>query len=534
MHISGDDNCLADWMSRSRKEEEEVLPNYALVPQVYHLVHQPFIEYSLPNGKRMATAALEEEKDLPNGTLDWYDGCAFGRTAQKLFVPSPFRMTFLMWFHASRIGGHQGVRRTLMRMKKYVWWPYMQRDIEDFIRSCPICNALKTVPVKGEKGALSKPQLFQMVCMDAVGPREIYRRPWWIIVIIDHYSRYGLAQAVQKFTTVEAQDFLNRRWVAAFGAPRAVLTDRGAQFTAETFRNFVTKDLGARLLYASIEYPQGNGINESSHRIMEHMVKSYPLLSTGQFQDVVNECMLIYNATPHVKIGDTPSSLVFGCDVLLPGMQDLSPILDEEVRLRRIREYRMAPLLEEVLNSALEDSEKQQSQETTESQDFIVGDIVTYRLSESERTKIGHATGAKKYSAGRSFPCRVIEVHSGALKLKHLWLHMPDRDAPKAECKRLVRFIPDLMRDQAQHLFPTAPWLFEGEGKVKTKQSKRPSIDGLTWEELQKCIEEDTKKSRARKRVRIVEEPTAKKSTDVQAPLPSQREDEVSRPEGSD
>ena len=338
--------------------------------------------------------------------------------------------------------------------------------------------------------------------MDAIGPRKVDGFDWWIIIVIDHYSRYGLAQAVRSFTSAAARDFLARRWIASFGVPHAVLTDQGRQFVGEPFRSFVTEELKAQLFYASAEYPQGNGINESCHRILEHMIKTSFIHGFDLFEDVVNDCMLLYNLSPHSQIGDTPASLVFGFDLHLPGLESFENVSSEDVRLSKLREYRLRPLLEKILTDSVDDSQLRNQKLQDGAIDFVVGDIVTYRLNESEARKIGHVSGVKKYQAVRSFPCRVLEVGNNFLQLRHLWVRFPDRRAPKAECKRLMRFIPDLMREQAQRLFPTAPWVIEGEDGSARRRLRRPSIEGLTWGELQDRFDSKDDPSARKKRRR--------------------------------
>jgi hypothetical protein len=457
-HVSGASNALADWMSRSIEEEPAVLPDYAFVPEVYHLVHSAMDDYRLPTADEMAAAAKEEERALQPGTLDWYEGHAYSRIARRLFVPSPFRRTFLLWFHASRFGGHQGVRRTVLRLRRFVWWPGIQRDVEDFIRSCPICNALKPVPVRGQHSVLSKPTLFQLVSLDAVGPRYVHGVPSYLAVIIDHYSRFAVAVVLAALTSEALTEAFALHWVARFGCPRAVLTDQGSQFTGNPFRRYVTEDLRAAHHFASVQYPQGNGINESCHRIIEHAIKTHRYSGSHPFTQIVNEACLVYNITPHPWLGDTPASVVFGTDLHVPGLEELDSAATEEARLSRIREHRLGPVLLDILAEALQRTDPRPQKTRHAQPDFIPGDIATYALSESESMLMPHVLEAAKYRAVRSFPCRVIEVHQGHLLLRPLWTRGPDRRAPTAQCKRLVRFIPDLLREEAEALFPHAPW----------------------------------------------------------------------------
>lgn len=145
----------------------------------------------------------------------------------------------------------------------------------------------------------------------------------------------------------------------------------------------------------------------------------------------------------------------------------------------------------------------------------MIGDIVTYRLSETESNKIQHVSGVNKYSAKRSFPCRVVEVSKGSLLVRHLWLRQEDRRVPRAECKRLVRYIPELMRVQAEKLFPNAPWLSKDGEAVKRSSLKRPSIEGLTWQQLERRIEAKSKGVRGFKRAKRVDEQQGGEAEDV-------------------
>ncbi|MGH2624565.1 MAG: RNase H-like domain-containing protein, partial [Sphingobacterium sp.] len=143
-HIAGENNNVADWLSRSMPAmDSELEPDYAFVPFVQHLVHEAADSFTLPTPQQMQADAKAEEVDLPPGTLDWYDGIAYGRRTKKLFIPSKYRMQLVMWFHASRYGGHQGVTRTANRLRKLVFWPNLQRDVQQFVGSCPICNVIK-------------------------------------------------------------------------------------------------------------------------------------------------------------------------------------------------------------------------------------------------------------------------------------------------------------------------------------------------------------------------------------------------------
>jgi hypothetical protein len=458
-HIAGNTNCLADWLSRSLPDDDdEQIPEYCYIPRVYHLVHLFEPSFKLPTPAEMSESCKQEEKDMKPGTLDWYEGAAYGRMSRRMYIPTKFRLQILLWFHCSRYGGHQGITRTTNRLRKFVWWPQMQQAVVEFINACPICNAIKPLPSGGgEQRALNAPNLFQTISLDFVGPRQFRGVKTWILVIVDHYSRFMITVPTNSTASPFLEEAVREHWVAKFGIPRYFLCDRGPEFTAETFKNYVRVTLNATLLFVSTEYPQGNGINESSHRILETAIRTNTGAATQPLSQLISEATLLHNCTPNRSIGDTPASLVFGVDLYLPGLQDFEPQMNEEARLMHLRNFRGIRYLSSQLNEIEELAIPLMGRSNTI--DFRVGDIVTYRLKESERDKHVHFSLETKYNATRSFPQRVTKVTPHDIEMTPLWTRGQLRRAPKEQCKLITTFIPELLRREARLLYPFLQWL---------------------------------------------------------------------------
>jgi hypothetical protein len=45
--------------------------------------------------------------------------------------------------HSDPVGGHQGINRTVDRIKLYVSWPNMREDVTNYIRTCETCQKMK-------------------------------------------------------------------------------------------------------------------------------------------------------------------------------------------------------------------------------------------------------------------------------------------------------------------------------------------------------------------------------------------------------
>ena len=60
------------------------------------------------------------------------------RAPARVIVPESLRDQVLVLAHQ----GHQGIVRTKQRIRKYYWWPMMDKNIEDLVKHCTVCASL--------------------------------------------------------------------------------------------------------------------------------------------------------------------------------------------------------------------------------------------------------------------------------------------------------------------------------------------------------------------------------------------------------
>jgi len=100
----------------------------------------------------------------------------------RIFIPFQLRDIVLKELH----DGHQGIDKTKSYARQIVWWPSINRDIENFVNSCPQCLEFKR---KGSKGKLiSWPEAtyrLERVHIDICGPINNQ----YLFVIVDAYSK---------------------------------------------------------------------------------------------------------------------------------------------------------------------------------------------------------------------------------------------------------------------------------------------------------------------------------------------------------
>lgn len=183
-----------------------------------------------------------------------------------------------------------------------------------------------------------------------------------------------------------------------------MLTDNSRIYISKEFNDFINKDHQIQLIHSSPYYPQGNGINESSHKTFEGIIKTMSEMEKyTSYREIVDTAVLAYNNTPHGSLGDSPFFHVFGVDCILPGFSDLTAQYAMDLRLLYLKERWTE------FNNNQECKEiKKQNLETEEM--FKVGDLVTYELPEILRKKFQHYSKCKQYCPYWSLPYRILKV----------------------------------------------------------------------------------------------------------------------------
>ena len=63
---------------------------------------------------------------------------------RKLVVPTSMRQKVMASCHDEPTKGHTGIYRTMEQVKQRYWWKDMGKDIENYVKSCPVCQVMKS------------------------------------------------------------------------------------------------------------------------------------------------------------------------------------------------------------------------------------------------------------------------------------------------------------------------------------------------------------------------------------------------------
>lgn len=409
IHTSGLCNETADFLSRCAADdgtndaevEQMAVPTFAELSKVERAT-APVVPY-VPTAAQIIKGYEELTPEEEKHTYEAPDKLRYSFKTHKLFIPKVWREPLMYWFHVSKYGGHCGVNRTIRRMHKWVWWQGLAQDVRDYINQCIVCIRRRPTPRRSLIGVLSKAFPFELVSVDFVGPRLWHGEEYNYIVVIDHASRYVMAEVVAGATTEAVINFLKNRWIRVFQAPYAILTDRGSAFTSAAFRTYVTHDLCACQVYSSAYYPQGNGINEACHKGLEITLAAASEWKGVTFQEALADAECIHNATPHATTGESPYASLFGFEPTLPGWQTFARRESVTDRREILRQKRQLAMLRVKLVS--------EERKLDYPENLHVGDWIVYLSSNYEKENDARKSDCStRYGPQWSLPSLITEI----------------------------------------------------------------------------------------------------------------------------
>ncbi|KAF0287848.1 uncharacterized protein FJT64_013773 [Amphibalanus amphitrite] len=135
----------------------------------------------------------------------------------RLVVPAALRERVLTNAHA----GHQGVVRTKQRLRERFWWPRLDRQVRDLLKSCEVCSQ-HDGHVRRERPPLQPIPLpdgpWQRLMVDVIGPMRGPSSERYGIVLVDMYSRWPEVALCQDATADSICQFLETVFAREDGA----------------------------------------------------------------------------------------------------------------------------------------------------------------------------------------------------------------------------------------------------------------------------------------------------------------------------
>jgi len=230
------------------------------------------------------------------------------------------KVQILKEYHDAPIGGHQGIERTLRRIRLKYNWPGITKDVEEHIKRCELCQKNKLTPrTKAPLVITDTPSRpFEKCALDILGPLTVTTNGnKYLLTFQDSLTKFSKAIPIpnQEANTV-SKEFVTKI-VLEHGIPEKILTDQGTNFLSEIFKN-TCRLLKIDKIQTTAYHPESNGALERSHRTLAEYLRHYINKDQTDWDEWVPYAMFAYNTTPHTATGYTPFELTYGHQAELP------------------------------------------------------------------------------------------------------------------------------------------------------------------------------------------------------------------------
>ena len=321
-------NCLINSIQQMNIDLEEMARDQAMDPDFRR------ISADARTGLQLRAVHLGTRKlivDVSNGPA-------------RPFVPFSWRKRVFEVMHGL---GHPGIERTRQTVAEKFVWPSLRQDVTKWARECLHCQRSKilrhTAPPIGDFQVPEK--RFEHLNLDLVTmtPSNGYR---YSLTIVDRFSRWPVAIPIKDMSVETILDAFAHGWVANFGVPSSITTDRGSQFLSAAWGQLM-QVWGIKTHTTTAYHPEANSLVERLHRRLKEALLACSHDHPEEWFWKLPSVLLSLRTTLKPDLGTTPAELLFGEPLSVPGSL-LSSAPSSEEHLQQQQRQTLANLRLEV------------------------------------------------------------------------------------------------------------------------------------------------------------------------------------------
>ena len=239
---------------------------------------------------------------------------------QYLVIPSTLTNEVMKWCHDLPASGHQGINRTLARVKDRFHWYSMTKEIRNYVVSCAACNRTK----KPNQHAKCQMRLFhagspmERVHLDFLGPFPVTKRNnSYILMMVDQFTKWVECIPLSTQTAdVTAQAAVNE-FFTRFGYPFEIFTDQGPNFDSQLFKELCNR-MQIYKARTTPYRPSSNGQVERFNRTLMDAVRCFVSKTHAQWDIYIPQLAGAMRSAINRSTGFTPNMLMLGREVNQP------------------------------------------------------------------------------------------------------------------------------------------------------------------------------------------------------------------------
>lgn len=222
----------------------------------------------------------------------------------RIIIPESLKSQVLESLHSN----HMGIVKMKMQARSYVWWHKMCQEIEDFTKSCPVCQVTLRVP----KEIVTTTWKESKYPFDRVHIDFFHFKGKEFLIYFDSYSKY--CDIVLMHSTVAKS--VNERLGNIFsylGLPSKIVSDNGPPFNSYEYNKFL-ENHHIENLHSPPYHPQSNGSAEKSVSTVKNALKKFFIdenLSSLSLSQKIQKFRIDHNNSPSTVTKVSPNEIIF-------------------------------------------------------------------------------------------------------------------------------------------------------------------------------------------------------------------------------
>ncbi|GJZ92806.1 reverse transcriptase domain-containing protein [Tanacetum coccineum] len=221
--------------------------------------------------------------------------------------------------HSGHTGGHYGANYTAKKIfDSGFYWPTIYKDAHAFVTRCDICQRQGKISQHDEmpQNSIQVCEIFDMWGINFMGLFPSSRENKYILLAVNYLSKWVEAKALPTNDARVVCKFLKSLF-ARFGAPRAIISDRGTHFCNDQFAKVMLK-YGVTHRLSTAYHPQISGQVEVSNHGLKRILERTVGENRASWSDKLDDALWAFRTAYKTPIGCTPYKLVYGKACHLP------------------------------------------------------------------------------------------------------------------------------------------------------------------------------------------------------------------------
>ncbi|GJZ63342.1 reverse transcriptase domain-containing protein [Tanacetum coccineum] len=221
--------------------------------------------------------------------------------------------------HNGPTGGHHGANLTAKKVfDAGFFWPSIYKDAHELVKNYDSCQRQGKISQRDEmpQNSIQVCEIFDVWGIDFMGPFPSSKGNKYLKVAVDYLSKWVEAKALPTNDARVVCKFLKSLF-ARFGAPRAIISDRGTHFCNDQFAKVMLK-YGVTHRLSTAYHPQTSGQVEVSNRGLKRILERTVGENRASWSDKLDDALWAFRTAYKTPIGCTPYKLVYGKACHLP------------------------------------------------------------------------------------------------------------------------------------------------------------------------------------------------------------------------